>query len=86
MVRDLTVKNHGWVPTPLTDEELAGNEGGFPEAIRIRGFRLEKKAAHVIKVDQGERCVPATWPAREASKGSFGLSGVATYTRLGRVL
>lgn len=55
MLRDLSVKNEGWVPTPLTEAELAGDEGGLPEAIRIRGFRLDKKAAHVIKVAQGER-------------------------------
>lgn len=57
VVRDLTVKNDGWVPTPLTEAELGGEEGQFPEAIRIRGFRLDKKASHVITVTQGERCV-----------------------------
>eukprot|EP00752_Nemacystus_decipiens_P014974 g13332.t1 len=55
VLRGLTVKNDGWVPTPLNEAELAGIEGGFPEAIRIRGFRLDKRASHVIELAEGKR-------------------------------
>ena len=67
MVRNLTVKNEGWVPTSLSKAERgegtgdeAGGDGGegggsLPEAIQIRGFRFDKKATHSIRVAEGER-------------------------------
>lgn len=67
MIRNLTVKNEGWVPTSLskaemgegTGDEAGGGGGGggvsLPEAIQIRGFKFDKKATHCIHVAEGER-------------------------------
>ena len=66
VIRNLTVKNEGWVPIALsktemgeaTGDEAGGGEGGgvsVPEAIQIRGFRFDKKAIHCIHVPEGER-------------------------------
>lgn len=55
VIRNLTVKNDGWVPTPLTEAENSGGEDGLPEAIRIRGFRVDKKGTHTIRLAEGER-------------------------------
>lgn len=51
------MKNDGWVPIPLSEAEIAGDEGEAPEAIRIRGFRLDKRGSHSIRLASGERCV-----------------------------
>eukprot|EP00903_Cladosiphon_okamuranus_P009881 g9386.t1 len=73
VLRALTVTNEGWVPTPLTEAELAGDKGGLPEAIRIRGFRLDKKAAHVITVAQGEERVASGVASVDGSDDSDSL-------------
>lgn len=57
VIRNLTVRNDGWVPMPLTEAESGSDEtGGLPEAIRVRGFRFDKKDCHCILVAEGERC------------------------------
>lgn len=56
MIRNLTVKNDGWVPTALSEGETAApDDGGVPEAIQVRGFRFDKKDCHRIEVTEGER-------------------------------
>lgn len=66
VVRNLTVKNEGWVPTPLSKTERGegtgdesggggGGDGALPEAIQIRGFRFDKRATHSVCVAEGER-------------------------------
>lgn len=57
VIQRLTVKNDGWVPIPLSEAEIAGDIGEAPEAIRIRGFRFEKRGSHSIRLASGERCV-----------------------------
>lgn len=58
LVRNLSVKNDGWVPTRLSEEENRGEEeGGLPEAICVRGFRFEKKACYRVRVTGGGRWV-----------------------------
>lgn len=48
VVNGLRVQNDGWSFVPLSDEELAA----APEEIRIRGYRVDKKATMEIVVDQ----------------------------------
>lgn len=56
IIRNLTVKNEGWVPVPLTEAEAAPEEnGGLPEMIRVRGFRFDKRDSHGIQVSEGKR-------------------------------
>ncbi|CAM9848002.1 unnamed protein product, partial [Sphacelaria rigidula] len=58
IIRNLTVKNEGWVPTRLTEEEgRMEEEGGLSESIRIRGFRFDKKACYRVHVAEGMRWV-----------------------------
>lgn len=59
VLRNLTVKNDGWVPTPLSEVEAGSSTqgGGVPEAISIRGFVFDKKSSHNIRVTEGERYV-----------------------------
>lgn len=55
-IRNLTVRNDGWVPTALTEAESGPEDtGGLPEAIRVRGFQFDKKNSHCILVAEGER-------------------------------
>lgn len=59
VIRNLTVRNDGWLPTPLTEAESGLDDTGeLPEAIRVRGFRFDKKDCHCIVVAEGERCAP----------------------------
>ena len=58
LIRNLTVNNEGWVPTPLTEAEATSEEnGGLPEAIRVRGFRFDKRDHVSIRAAEGERWV-----------------------------
>ncbi|CAM9236981.1 unnamed protein product [Ectocarpus sp. 6 AP-2014] len=57
VIQRLTVKNDGWVPIPLSEAGIADDDGEAPEAIRIRGFRLDKRVSHCIRLASGERIV-----------------------------
>lgn len=51
----MTVKNDGWVLIALTDEDnRSEEEGGLPEAIRVRGFRFDRKACYRVNVSGEE--------------------------------
>ncbi|CAN0024498.1 unnamed protein product [Pylaiella littoralis] len=57
VIRNLVVKNDGWVPTSLAAaaQQRAGAE--VPEAIQIRGFCLDKRDSHLIRLTEGDRVV-----------------------------
>lgn len=77
LIRNLSVKNDGWVPTRLSAEEnRAEGEGGLPEAIRIRGFRYDKRACYRVRVTGGERVIDDV--ANVGDSGANGQSGGGT--------
>jgi len=51
-VKDLKVENDGFELVPLTDEEQ--NNNAIPEYLRIRGYRIENRAAKVCEFNKPE--------------------------------